>query len=92
MFVLLNGETYDYIGSQKMAIDIASGNFPSKGADSLPPILPMEIGLHIHIGQLQNDKDRLFAFTPNYNESSKNDMVTFFTLCGIRSKLVIYIF
>ncbi|XP_077284320.1 nicastrin [Arctopsyche grandis] len=77
MFMALNGETYDYIGSQRMAWDLSTDSFPYTGPDPAPPLLPMSIGPHLHIGQLQNGQD-IHAFSPNYNDSERRNAVKSF--------------
>ncbi|KAJ8967043.1 hypothetical protein NQ314_003160 [Rhamnusium bicolor] len=61
LFVLFNGETYDYIGSQRLLYDMQRGDFPVKGLgdnnDILPIIRPEDIGLFIELSQLGNSKD-----------------------------------
>ncbi|CAH1153337.1 unnamed protein product [Phaedon cochleariae] len=64
LFILFNGETYDYIGSQRMLFDMLKGYFPLKGAaedNILPVIRPENVSLFIEVSQLGNSKDRLFV-------------------------------
>lgn len=72
MFVTLNGETYDYIGSQRMAWDLISGVFPFDGNDPAPPINPMSIGMHVHLGQFKKTSKIVNAFMPKYDEEDRN--------------------
>ncbi|KAJ8921173.1 hypothetical protein NQ315_013645 [Exocentrus adspersus] len=61
LFILFNGETYDYLGSQRMLYDMENGNFPVKGLSDdnniLPVIRPENISLFIELSQLGNSKD-----------------------------------
>lgn len=53
LFVLFNGESYDYIGSQRFVYDLNNGAFPPKSQYS-HPIDPKNIELMIDIGALDN--------------------------------------
>uniref|UniRef100_V5GWG1 Nicastrin n=1 Tax=Anoplophora glabripennis TaxID=217634 RepID=V5GWG1_ANOGL len=61
LFILFNGETFDYIGSQRMVYDMERGNFPIKGLEDnnniLPIIRPENISLFIELSQLGNSRD-----------------------------------
>ncbi|XP_066149210.1 nicastrin [Euwallacea fornicatus] len=55
LFILFNGETYDYIGSQRLLYDMERGQFPidlPSGNDILPTIYPNNISLFIELSQL----------------------------------------
>lgn len=51
LFMFFNGESYDYVGSQRFAYDIENGFFPSNATNS-PPIQMNDIKLFIDIGSL----------------------------------------
>lgn len=53
LFVLFNGESYDYIGSQRFVYDINRGYFPSKG-HATNQIGLENIALMIDIGSLDD--------------------------------------
>ncbi|CAH0548545.1 unnamed protein product [Brassicogethes aeneus] len=61
LFLLFNGETYDYIGSQRMLYDMKNGNFPVKNEngenDFLPVIRPEQISLFIEISPIKSSKN-----------------------------------
>ncbi|CAH2015980.1 unnamed protein product [Acanthoscelides obtectus] len=65
LFILFNGETYDYIGSQRLLYDMLNGYFPVKGLhetnDILPIIRPDDIELFIELSQLGNNMDKLYV-------------------------------
>lgn len=55
LFILFNGETYDYIGSQRMLYDMKRGEFPTDlppNNNILPTIYPENITLFIELSQL----------------------------------------
>lgn len=60
LFVLFNGESYDYIGSQRFLYDMEQGQFPSyfkKDKDfPVKPIRPEDIHLFIELSQLGQTK------------------------------------
>ncbi|VVC94150.1 unnamed protein product [Leptidea sinapis] len=68
LWTLFNGESFDYIGSQRVAYDLSRGAWPA-----VSPLSPADIKLHIEIGQLggslQLFKDNtswpLHAFAPS---------------------------
>ncbi|XP_061712940.1 nicastrin [Cydia pomonella] len=67
LWTLLNGEAFDYIGSQRVAFDLARGAWPPDA-----PLAPSDIALHVEIGQIggslpdQKDKEDwpLYAYAP----------------------------
>lgn len=65
LFILFNGETFDYIGSQRMVYDMQKGDFPVKGLEEnnniLPIIRPENISLFIELSQLGNSKNKVFV-------------------------------
>ncbi|XP_050360014.1 nicastrin [Nymphalis io] len=67
LWTLFNGESFDYIGSQRIAYDIAHGAWPP-----ISPLSPKDISLHIELGQIggslnvfkENSSWPLYAFAP----------------------------
>ncbi|CAK1548578.1 unnamed protein product [Leptosia nina] len=67
LWTLFNGESFDYIGSQRTAYDISRGQWPP-----LSPLSLSDIKLHLEIGQLggslplykENSSWPLYAFAP----------------------------
>ncbi|XP_057663612.1 nicastrin [Diorhabda carinulata] len=75
LFFLFNGESYDYIGSQRMLYDMIHGNFPVddvEGSDFLPPISPMNINLYIELSQLGNSNGTLYIHHLNEEQAITN--------------------
>lgn len=75
LFFLFNGESYDYIGSQRMLYDMFNGNFPVddvEGSDVLPPISPKNIDLYIELSQLGNANGTLYVHYLNEEEALTN--------------------
>lgn len=58
LFVLFNGESYDYIGSQRLVFDMENESFPTKSdrksEEYIPPIKLSDISLLIELNQLSN--------------------------------------
>lgn len=58
LFVLFNGESFDYIGSSRMAYDLQKGNFPSEEddmvADQPPPLKPEDLAYFVELSHLTN--------------------------------------
>jgi hypothetical protein len=56
LFLLLNGESYDYIGSSRVVWDMEHGVFPMKPSSSAlqepPPLSLQNIALFIELGQI----------------------------------------
>ncbi|EFA05049.2 nicastrin [Tribolium castaneum] len=52
LFVIFNGETYDYIGSQRFVYELLRGKFPAKSGDYLPEITIDDIDLFVELSQL----------------------------------------
>jgi hypothetical protein len=56
LFLLLNGESYDYIGSSRVVWDMQNGIFPMKPSSSAtcepPPLSLHNIALFIELGQI----------------------------------------
>lgn len=53
LFILFNGESYDYIGSQRLVYDMENGDFPSLSTQT-QPIHLKNITLFIDIGSLDS--------------------------------------
>lgn len=56
MFILFNGEAYDYIGSSRMVYDMLDGNFPN----DLIKLNQSGIGLFVELSQIHYDKEVVF--------------------------------
>uniref|UniRef100_A0A182U8L9 Nicastrin n=1 Tax=Anopheles melas TaxID=34690 RepID=A0A182U8L9_9DIPT len=56
LFLFFNGESYDYIGSQRFVYDLQTGAFPSRGTQT-KPISMDNIELMIDLGALDNLTD-----------------------------------
>jgi nicastrin len=56
LFLLLNGEAYDYIGSSRVVWDMKNGVFPMKPSSSAaqepPPLYLHNIALFVELGQI----------------------------------------
>ncbi|KAK9874234.1 hypothetical protein WA026_002586 [Henosepilachna vigintioctopunctata] len=78
LFILFNGETFDYIGSQRVLYDMQNGNFPIETqngtAEIFPVIKPSDISLFIELSQLSRGDGRVFAHL--YKVDSKNTNFT----------------
>ncbi|KAJ8954167.1 hypothetical protein NQ318_005761 [Aromia moschata] len=66
LFILFNGETYDYIGSQRLFYDMQRSDFPVRGLkpdnEFLPVIRPENISLFIELSQLGNaQNEKIFV-------------------------------
>ncbi|XP_072936066.1 nicastrin [Epargyreus clarus] len=66
LWTLFNGESFDYIGSQRVAYDIRRGKWPP-----LSPLKPTDIKLHVEVGQIggslpmyTNSSWPMYAYTP----------------------------
>ncbi|CAH1118578.1 unnamed protein product [Phaedon cochleariae] len=70
LFILFNGESYDYIGSQRILYDMLKGDFPMKNSDVLPKIHPDNVSLFIELSQLGNSKENQL-FVHYWNESKE---------------------
>lgn len=93
LFVLFNGESYDYIGSQRLVYDIENDSFPTRSdpkSDSyIPPIKLSDISLLIELNQLsqskhihafmQEDKDEIKNFLANLKYNKQNFVIDEFT-------------
>jgi len=56
MFILFNGEAYDYIGSSRVVYDMLDGNFPN----DLIKLNQSHIGLFVELSQIHYDKEVVF--------------------------------
>lgn len=79
MFALFNGETYDYMGSQRFVYDIQTNAFPMERNDEIKHQVPLvslsDIKLVIDLGQLTlNSKRQVFLHHAEY-DTSINDEV-----------------
>ncbi|CAH1382480.1 hypothetical protein MTP99_006451 [Tenebrio molitor] len=85
LFVVFNGETYDYIGSQRFVYELLKGNFPSKSKEHLPAITIEDIDLFVELSQLNKTetvvahylsgskpKDFVFKLSTNARASGLN--------------------
>ncbi|XP_025830982.1 nicastrin [Agrilus planipennis] len=61
LFVVFSGETYDYIGSQRMVYDMQQGVFPvpfdASVQNPVPQIRLEDIGLYVELNQLSKAKE-----------------------------------
>ncbi|XP_066991287.1 nicastrin [Anabrus simplex] len=72
MFTLLNGESFDYIGSSRMVWDMKHGQFPSpldsNVAEQAPLLKPHHLQLFVELSHLSNyNRTLMFHNTPNSN-------------------------
>ncbi|XP_066260792.1 nicastrin [Euwallacea similis] len=75
LFILFNGETYDYIGSQRLLYDMERGHFPTDlplGNDILPTIYPNNISLFIELSQLTMSNAIYAHYLGNDNDIVRN--------------------
>lgn len=56
MFILFNGEAYDYIGSSRVVYDMLDGNFPN----DLIKLNQSRVGLFVELSQIHYDKEVVF--------------------------------
>lgn len=73
--MLFNGESYDYIGSQRIVYDMENGVFPIKSAPNtdyyIPPIYLNDISLLIELNQLSQTNE-IFAYAIEDNFEIRN--------------------
>lgn len=67
MFILFNGEAYDYIGSSRVVYDMMDGNFPN----DLIKLNQSHVGLFVELSQIHYDKEVVF-YRPIKNNASEN--------------------
>lgn len=60
MFILFNGEAYDYIGSSRLVYDMQNGNFPNNDISFNKD----HIGLFVELSQIHYDREVVF-YQPN---------------------------
>ncbi|XP_045760866.1 nicastrin isoform X3 [Maniola jurtina] len=73
LWTLFNGESFDYIGSQRIAYDLSRGAWPP-----VAPLAPSDVRLHIELGQLggslqlfkNNASWPLYAFAPYSSQTA----------------------
>lgn len=53
MFILFNGEAYDYIGSSRVVYDMLDGNFPN----DLIKLNNSHVGMYVELSQIHYDKE-----------------------------------
>lgn len=63
MFILFNGEAYDYIGSSRMVYDMLNDNFPN----DIIKLNQSHIGLFVELSQIHYDKEVVFHRSIKYN-------------------------
>lgn len=71
MFALFNGESYDYIGSQRFVYDVVNKAFPMKKNDEIKHQVPQlsltDIQLIVELGQISTKPSKdLFMHHVNY--------------------------
>lgn len=79
MFALFNGETYDYMGSQRFVYDIQTNAFPMERNDEIKHQVPLvslsDIKLVVDLGQLSLDSKRNVVLHQVEYETNKNNEV-----------------
>ncbi|XP_026823477.1 nicastrin [Rhopalosiphum maidis] len=75
MFILFNGEAYDYIGSSRVVYDMLDGNFPN----DLIKLNKSHVGMFVELSQIHYDKEVVFYRPMKHNASDdvQNFMETF---------------
>lgn len=63
MFILFNGEAYDYIGSSRVVYDILDGNFPN----DLIKLNNSHVGMYVELSQIHYDKEVVFYRPMKHN-------------------------
>lgn len=56
MFILFNGEAYDYIGSSRMVYDMLHDDFPN----DIVKLKQSHVGLYVELSQIHYDKEVFF--------------------------------
>lgn len=78
LFILFNGETFDYIGSQRLVYDMEKGNFPVETENGtsifLPVIKATDILLFVELSQLSRGDGTVYAH--RYKVDQMNDNFT----------------
>ncbi|CAH1736880.1 nicastrin [Aphis gossypii] len=65
MFILFNGEAYDYIGSSRVVYDMLDGNFPN----DLIKLNNSHVGMYVELSQIHYDKEVVFYRPMKHNVS-----------------------
>lgn len=65
MFILFNGETYDYIGSSRVEYDMSNEEFPNNEIK----LNQDHVGLFIELSQIHYDKEVVIYRPIKYNVS-----------------------
>lgn len=65
IFVVFNGESYDYIGSQRFVYEMLKGNFPVKNSEYLPDITMDDIHLFVELSQLNKTETVVAHYIDN---------------------------
>jgi len=65
MFILFNGEAYNYIGSSRVVYDILNGDFPN----NIIKFNQSHVGLFVELSQIHYDKEVVFHRPIKYNVS-----------------------
>lgn len=63
MFILFNGEAYDYIGSSRMVYDMKNGEFPN----NIINFNQDHVGLFVELSQIHYDKEVGFHYRVKNN-------------------------
>lgn len=63
MFILFNGEAYDYIGSSRMVYDMLNGNFPN----DIIKFNRSHVGLYVELSQIHYDDEIVFHHPVQFN-------------------------
>ena len=87
MFVLLNGESYDYIGSSRLVWDMMNGVFPMKPDSDIkiqpPPFHLHNVRLFVELGQIStlgstNETEfYIHQYEPGSNKINVHNVVSF---------------
>lgn len=63
MFILFNGEAYNYIGSSRVVYNILNGDFPN----NIIKFSQDHVGLFVELSQIHYDKEVVFHRSIKYN-------------------------
>lgn len=77
LFIFFNGETYDYIGSQRLLYDMEKGEFPTDlplDNNFLPTIHPEDISLFIELSQFSLGKGTFAHYLTDSEVVSDNQI------------------
>lgn len=75
LFMLFNGESYDYIGSQRVVYDMENGAFPTV-SELVPPIKLEDISLLVELNQL-SQTNTIFAYLLSEQAEARNFVTNF---------------